>query len=86
MAGITAATTRYLKSLRPNPSLKLFGRSVSYLTVDEAQTAVTMVISANRGNEGERFTIHEGRATKARAKAKLSRYDKRCHDEPFVLI
>ena len=34
--------------------------------------------------QGKRFTAHESGSTE-RAKAKLSRYDQLCHDEPIVM-
>jgi mRNA-degrading endonuclease RelE of RelBE toxin-antitoxin system len=66
------ATTRHLKSLRPNPvahrELRLFGRYRVLFTVDEAETTVTIVlVGEKRGNspyvQGERFTAHESRST-----------------------
>jgi mRNA-degrading endonuclease RelE of RelBE toxin-antitoxin system len=66
------ATTRQLKSLRPNPvaqrELRLFGRYRVLFTVDEAEMTVTiMIVGEKRGNslyvQDERFTAHESRST-----------------------
>ena len=66
------ATTRHLKSLRPNPvahrELRLFDRYRVLFTVDEAETTVTIVlVGEKRGNslyvQGERFTAHESGST-----------------------
>ena len=72
LAANPLATTRHLKSLRPNPvahrELRLFGRYRVLFTVDESETTVTIVlVGEKRGNslyvQGERFTAHEGRST-----------------------
>ena len=66
------ATTRHLKSLRPNPvahrELRLFGRYRVLFSVDEAEMTVTIVlVGEKRGNslyvQGKRFTAHESRST-----------------------
>ena len=66
------ATTRHLKSLRPNPvahrELRLFGRYRVLFSVDEPEMAVIIVlIGEKRGNslyvQGKRFTAHESRST-----------------------
>jgi mRNA-degrading endonuclease RelE of RelBE toxin-antitoxin system len=66
------ATTRHLKSLRPNPvahrELRLFGRYRVLFVVDEAKMTVTIVlVGEKRGNslyvQGERFTAHESDST-----------------------
>lgn len=66
------ATTRHLKSLRPNPlahrQLRLFGRYRVLFNVDEAKMTVTIVlVGEKRGNslyvQGKRFTVHESRST-----------------------
>jgi mRNA-degrading endonuclease RelE of RelBE toxin-antitoxin system len=66
------ATTRHLKSIRPNPvahrELRLFGRYRVLFSVDEAETTVTIVlVGEKRGNslyvQGKRFTAHEDRST-----------------------
>ena len=66
------ATTRHLKSLRPNPvahrELRLFGRYRVLFNVDEAKTAVTIVlVGEKRRNslyvQGERFNSHESSST-----------------------
>lgn len=66
------ATTRHLKSLRPNPlahrQLRLFGRYRVLFNVDEAKMTVTIVlVGEKRGNslyvQGKRFTAHESRST-----------------------
>jgi mRNA-degrading endonuclease RelE of RelBE toxin-antitoxin system len=65
------ATTRHLKSLRPNPvahrELRLFGRYRVLFSVDEAETTVMIVlVGEKRGNslyvQGERFTAYESRS------------------------
>ncbi len=67
------ATTRHLKTLRPNPvahrQLSLFGRYRVLFVIDEAETTVTIVlVGEKRENslyvQGERFTTHESRSTK----------------------
>ncbi len=72
LASDPLATTRNLKSLRPNPvahrELRLFGRYRVLFTVDEAAMTVTIVLAGEkRGNslyvQGERFTAHESRST-----------------------
>jgi mRNA-degrading endonuclease RelE of RelBE toxin-antitoxin system len=66
------ATTRHLKSLRPNPvahrQLRLFGRYRVLFTIDEAEATVTIVlVGEKRGNslyvQGQRFTAHESSST-----------------------
>lgn len=66
------ATTRHLKSLRPNPvahrELRLLGRYRVLFRVDEAEMTVTIVlVGEKRGNslyvQGKRFTAHESRST-----------------------
>ena len=66
------ATTRHLKSLRPNPlahrQRRLFGRYRVLFNVDEAKMTVTIVlVGEKRGNslyvQGKRFTVHESRST-----------------------
>jgi mRNA-degrading endonuclease RelE of RelBE toxin-antitoxin system len=56
------ATTRHLKSLRPNPvahrELRLFGRYRVLFSVDETEMTVTIVYV-----QGKRFTAHESRST-----------------------
>ena len=73
LAADPLATTRHLKSLRPNPvahrELRLFGRYRVLFMVDEAEMTVTIVlVGEKRGNslyvQGERFTAHESRSTK----------------------
>ena len=66
------ATTRHLKSLRPDPvahrQLRLSGRYRVLFTIDETEAAVTIVlVGEKRGNslyvQGERFTAHESGST-----------------------
>jgi mRNA-degrading endonuclease RelE of RelBE toxin-antitoxin system len=66
------ATTRHLKSLRPNPlaerELRLFGRYRVLFSVDKAEMMVTIaLVGEKRGNslyvQGKRFTAHESRST-----------------------
>ncbi len=67
------ATSRHLKTLRPNPvadrHLSLFGRYRVLFLIDEVDSIVTIVlVGEKRGNSlyvrGERFTAHESRSTK----------------------
>jgi len=66
------ATTRHLKSLRPNPvahrELRLFGRYRVLFTVDQTERTITIVlVGEKRGNslyvQGVRFTARESRST-----------------------
>jgi len=66
------ATTRQLKSLRPNPvvhrELRLFGRYRVLFSIDETEMTITIVlVGEKRGNslyvQGKRFTAHESRST-----------------------
>jgi mRNA-degrading endonuclease RelE of RelBE toxin-antitoxin system len=66
------ATTRHLKSLRPNPlaqrELRLFRRYRVLFSVDQTEMTVTItLVGEKRGNslyvQGKRFTAHESRST-----------------------
>ncbi len=86
------ATTRHLKSLRPNPvahrELRLFGRYRVLFTVDQTERTITIVlVGEKQGNslyvQGERLPMKV--VPLSEAKAKLSRYGQLCHDEPVVV-
>ncbi len=72
LAADPLATTRHLKSLRPNAiaerQLSVLGRYPALFTVDEAASVVTIVVvGEKRGNalyvRGERYAKHESHST-----------------------